>query len=348
LKEIINPMVFRAANQADIASIRTFGERVVVQTYLSLTSAHYVADLLDRWWSEEYFQRVIASPHHLLILMEDEQGNVIGFSEAQVEDSRCIVWKLYVDADWRGKGIGSRLLYELEQRLPPHIETMMTKFLSKNSAAGLFYRKRGFMFDHLEKDPHHSGWSYTWLRAARKNLSAMQSESPHPSSSDQHRKKAAELGGIPIAIVTVSDTRTYETDVNGRFLTEQIIAFGHHVQVHHIVRDEPNQIEALLEEICTTEARLILFNGGTGISQRDTTFDVISRKLEKTLPGFGELFRMLSYSQVGAAAMLSRATAGVYRNKVIISLPGSPAAVQLGWEKLILPELQHLAWEIIR
>ena len=91
-----------------------------------------------------------------------------------------------------------------------------------------------------------------------------------------------------------------------------------------------------------------MFNGGTGISPRDRTYDALSRKLEKTLPGFGELFRMLSYDQVGAAAMLSRATAGVYRNTVIISTPGSPAAVRLAWEKLIAPELAHLAWEVIR
>jgi molybdenum cofactor biosynthesis protein B len=117
---------------------------------------------------------------------------------------------------------------------------------------------------------------------------------------------------------------------------------------YRIVQDEPAQIEAILDELCAGEARLILVNGGTGISARDTTFDVLSSKLEKTLPGFGELFRMLSYEQVGAAAILSRATAGLYRGKLIISIPGSPAAVQLAWEKLILPEIQHLAWEVIR
>jgi len=94
--------------------------------------------------------------------------------------------------------------------------------------------------------------------------------------------------------------------------------------------------------------QLILFNGGTGIAPRDTTFDVIARMLEKTLPGFGELFRMLSYQEVGAAAMLSRATAGTYRGKVIFSTPGSPNAVRLALEKLILPEINHLAWEVAR
>ena len=92
----------------------------------------------------------------------------------------------------------------------------------------------------------------------------------------------------------------------------------------------------------------MIFNGGTGISRRDRTFDVISRKLEKTLPGFGEIFRLLSYEEIGAAAMLSRATAGVYRDTVVVSTPGSTNAVRLAMEKLILPEIQHLAWELVR
>lgn len=344
----MNDLVIRLAKSADLAAIRQLGNRVVPQTYLPLTSADYVANLMNRFWSEHFLGKIVESPNHLLLIAEDDQGLVIGYAESQVEDARCILWKLYVDVNWRGKGIGKRLLQELVQRLPLHIEMLMTNFLSKNTAAGLFFRKRGFIFDRLEKDPNHSDWSYTWLRALRENINVSKIDSSHPSPSDLHRKKAAQLGSIPIAIVTVSDTRTHETDVNGRFLTEQIIAFGHRVLVHSIVGDDANQIEMLLEELCESDARIVVFNGGTGISQRDTTYDVINRRLEKTLPGFGELFRMLSYHQVGAAAMLSRATAGVYRNKVVISLPGSPAAVQLAWEKLILPELQHLAWEIVR
>ena len=167
-------------------------------------------------------------------------------------------------------------------------------------------------------------------------------------SSEEHRHKAESQGSIPLAIVTVSDTRTPETDISGQIIRTLVEAAGHWVSGHRIVKDEPEQVEAALEELATSEARLIIFNGGTGISQRDRTYDVISRKLEKTLPGFGEIFRMLSYEQVGAAAMLSRATAGVYRNKVIFSTPGSPDAVRLAVEKLILPEIQHLAWELIR
>lgn len=167
-------------------------------------------------------------------------------------------------------------------------------------------------------------------------------------SAEEHRHKAESQGSVPIAIVTVSDTRTPETDTSGQIIRTLAEAAGHRVAGHRIVKDEPIQVEAALEEFATSEARLIIFNGGTGISQRDRTYDVISRKLEKTLPGFGEIFRMLSYDQVGAAAMLSRATAGVYRNKVIFSTPGSPDAVRLAVEKLILPEIQHLAWELIR
>jgi len=168
------------------------------------------------------------------------------------------------------------------------------------------------------------------------------------SGSIAHRENAAVLGVIPLAVVTVSDTRTPETDVNGQYLLTQIRAAGHHFTAYRIVPDEPAQIEAVLDEFCAGESRLILFNGGTGISPRDTTFDVISRMLEKTLPGFGELFRLLSFQEVGAAAMLSRATAGVYRKTLVFSMPGSPNAVQVALEKLILPEINHLAWEVVR
>lgn len=173
--------------------------------------------------------------------------------------------------------------------------------------------------------------------------------SPDSPSSRQHRALAAEqVRIVPFAIVTVSDTRTPETDTNGQYLRERIEGLGHPVAGYRIIKDEPDQVLDALDDFAAGEARLILFNGGTGIAPRDTTYDVLSRKLEKELVGFGELFRMLSYEQVGAAAMLSRATAGVYRNKVIFSTPGSNAAVRLAWEKLIEPEVHHLAWEVIR
>lgn len=167
-------------------------------------------------------------------------------------------------------------------------------------------------------------------------------------STAEHKDKAKDLGPIGICIVTVSDTRTVETDANGKYLRAGIEAMGHRVDGYRIIKDEPDQVAAVLDEFAGTECRLILFNGGTGISPRDTTFDVLSRKLEKTLPGFGELFRMLSFAEVGGAAMLSRATAGTYRGKVVFSTPGSTNAVGVAWEKLIQPELEHLAWEVGR
>ncbi len=176
----------------------------------------------------------------------------------------------------------------------------------------------------------------------------MNQQSPDNSSADGHRAHAAGQGPIAFALATVSDSRTEETDHNGQYLRDEITTAGHSVDSYHIVRDEAEAIESLFAQLSDSTARIIIFNGGTGIARRDRTFDVISRHLEKTLPGFGEIFRVLSYEQVGAAAMLSRATAGVCRGKVIISIPGSPQAVRLAWEKLIAPECAHLAWELTR
>lgn len=167
-------------------------------------------------------------------------------------------------------------------------------------------------------------------------------------SSHQHKSKASDQGSINIAVVTVSDSRSAKTDKNGEYLSQQIESAGHKLVGLQLVKDEPVQIEQVLGELVSSSAQIIIFNGGTGISRRDRTFDVIDGKFEKRLVGFGELFRMLSYNEVGAAAMLSRACAGVYKDKVIISLPGSPNAVQLAWKKLIEPELSHLAWEVLR
>ena len=167
-------------------------------------------------------------------------------------------------------------------------------------------------------------------------------------STREHKKKASRRGPVSVLVVTVSDTRTRETDVSGNYLRQQLETAGHRVHSQRIVRDEPAELEAVLNEAAASKAQVVIFNGGTGVSRRDTTFDFLEPKLEKTLPGFGEIFRMLSYEQVGAAAMMSRATAGVYGGKVVISTPGSPAAVRLAWEKLIGPELEHLAWEVAR
>ena len=167
-------------------------------------------------------------------------------------------------------------------------------------------------------------------------------------STNQHREIAAQQGPVKAAVITVSDSRTPETDKNGLYLKQQLWGKDAETVLYTIIPDEPEQVAATLDAAVEAGARMILFNGGTGIAPRDTTIDVLRGKLEKELPGFGEIFRMLSYHQVGAAAILSRATAGVYRGSVVISTPGSHAAVTLAWEKLIGPEFEHLAWEVGR
>ncbi len=167
-------------------------------------------------------------------------------------------------------------------------------------------------------------------------------------SSEDHHRYAEEKGPISLSIITVSDSRTEADDVNGQYLKKVIEHSGNKVAAYHLIKDEPAQVETILKSEAAKDLEIILFNGGTGISRRDTTYDVISRFIEKPLPGFGELFRMLSYEQVGAAAMLSRALAGIYQGKVVIATPGSPAALRLAWEKLIAPEIKHLAWELGR
>jgi molybdenum cofactor biosynthesis protein B len=166
---------------------------------------------------------------------------------------------------------------------------------------------------------------------------------------DEHRAKAGHQP-VGVALVTVSDTRIPDTDENYHYVRARLAELRHNLVSYRIVKDEPPQISMMLHELSGLQesVQMIVFNGGTGIAPRDTTYDVISQMLEKTLPGFGEIFRMLSYHEVGAAAMLSRATAGVYRQKFVISVPGSPNAVRLAFEKLILPEINHLAWEVTR
>jgi molybdenum cofactor biosynthesis protein B len=167
-------------------------------------------------------------------------------------------------------------------------------------------------------------------------------------SSQWHRQQADARGPVPVGIVTVSDTRTMQTDVNGAALRSWIEDAGHRVAHAALIPDDPARVLDALESLAAAGCRIAIFNGGTGIGRRDTTYDVLAERYEKILPGFGELFRMLSYDQVGAAAMLSRASAGLIRGMVVLSVPGSPQAVALAWERLIGPELTHLAWEVVR
>jgi molybdenum cofactor biosynthesis protein B len=169
-------------------------------------------------------------------------------------------------------------------------------------------------------------------------------------SSAEHRIRATTEGPATIrcGILTISDTRTVDTDTSGATLREMLTHAGHDVVRYELVPDEPASIAALFNGFITTGCHVIISNGGTGIARRDSTFEVIDKLFEKRIPGFGELFRTISYADIGAAAMLSRATAGVYRDTIIFCLPGSTSAVQLALEKLILPELAHIVWEIVR
>ncbi len=148
------------------------------------------------------------------------------------------------------------------------------------------------------------------------------------------------------AVLTVSDSRTADTDVSGNLLAERLERAGHEVVARQWVADEPGQITAQLEEwLERLDVGVIVTTGGTGVSRRDTTIEVIEGLLDKRLDGFGELFRMLSYEQVGSAAMMSRALAGLVSGVLVFAIPGSPAAVRLALDKLVLPELPHLLFE---
>lgn len=163
----------------------------------------------------------------------------------------------------------------------------------------------------------------------------------------EHRATAPRAVGC--FVLTISDTKTPETDTSGALIRELLTKGGHIVVAHAIVKDEPAQVTAVIREGCADPAvRAFILTGGTGVSSRDATFEAVEALLEKRLPGFGELFRMLSYQEIGAAAMLSRAQAGVVKGRALFSLPGSPDACRLALEKLILPELRHLLRELSR
>jgi len=161
--------------------------------------------------------------------------------------------------------------------------------------------------------------------------------------------KADAPRSIRCHVVTVSDTRTEATDTGGRAIAELLQAGGHHVTGRSFVKDDPDQIRGIIERLLATpDVQAIITTGGTGITSRDSTFEVVNAMLQKRLDGFGELFRMLSYNEIGAAAMLSRACAGLVAGRIVVSLPGSEAAVRLALEKLLVPELGHLVREASR
>ena len=177
----------------------------------------------------------------------------------------------------------------------------------------------------------------------------MSQDSDHSPSHHKHHHRQAAPDAVPTAIVTVSDTRTLETDTGGARAEAMLTAAGHPVTGRKVVPDEPEAIRSALDQaLAETDSRAIIFTGGTGVAPRDVTPDTIEAELERIIPGFGELFRMLSYEDIGSAALLSRAVAGLKHGKVVFVIPGSRGAVGLAMEKLILPELGHLAGEAVK
>jgi molybdenum cofactor biosynthesis protein B len=164
-------------------------------------------------------------------------------------------------------------------------------------------------------------------------------------SAEEHRDQAA--GSVACAVVTVSDTRTLADDRSGAAIIELLEAAGHRLVARKIVPDEPTLLEAAVRELVSrADVSAILVTGGTGVAPRDQTPDTLARLFTKELPGYGELFRMLSFQEIGASAMMSRAMAGTARRKAIFVLPGSQNAVRLAMVRLIVPELPHVIQQV--
>jgi molybdopterin adenylyltransferase len=166
-------------------------------------------------------------------------------------------------------------------------------------------------------------------------------------SQDEHKARAPQ--SVRCFIVTVSDTRTLDTDASGRAIADLLTAAGHAIAGRTIVKDDPELVRGAVErQLAHPEVPVIILTGGTGITSRDSTYEAVSGLLQKRIDGFGELFRKLSYDAIGPAAMMSRACAGLAAGHILVSLPGSEAAVRLALEKLLIPELGHLVQQASR
>ncbi len=164
-------------------------------------------------------------------------------------------------------------------------------------------------------------------------------------SVQEHKLHA--MKSVSCKVITISDTRTELTDSSGKLMMDLLKEAGHEIIAYEIVKDEQGEIEQAIKQGCEDNIDVILTNGGTGIAMRDVTIEVVQKLIDKEIVGFGELFRMLSYTEdIGSAAILSRAIAGVCGRKVIFSTPGSTKAVQLAMNKLIIPEITHIVSEI--
>ena len=159
-----------------------------------------------------------------------------------------------------------------------------------------------------------------------------------------HRAQGGQRCGC--CVITVSDTRTVETDTGGALVVERLTAAGHEILRREIISDNPQPLIALLRQ-CESDANIqaVLLTGGTGIARRDQTFETVSGLLNKIIPGYGELFRSLSYAEIGSATILSRTVGGLMSQTVVLTMPGSPKAVKLAMNKIIVPELGHLVHE---
>ena len=164
-----------------------------------------------------------------------------------------------------------------------------------------------------------------------------------------HEHKSHAPGSIGCMVITCSDSRTPKTDSSGQRIMHMLKDAGHAVVAYHLVKDEPSKIKAKVKAaLSDKKIQAIIINGGTGISKRDSTFETVDAMLEKRLVGFGEIFRYLTYQDIGSPAIMSRATAGIIKGRVLFSTPGSENAVRLAMEKLILPELGHLVKELTK
>jgi molybdopterin adenylyltransferase len=168
-----------------------------------------------------------------------------------------------------------------------------------------------------------------------------------PATHEEHKAQGPQ--SVRCAVITVSDTRTLENDTGGQTVIDHLKAAGHSVASREIIPDEPARMRPLLISLSQRDdVDVILMTGGTGITSRDQTYETVSSLLDKPLPGYGEIFRMLSYGDIGPAAILSRAVGGLIGRKVLLTMPGSPAAVRLAMEKIIVPQLSHLLREARR
>lgn len=164
---------------------------------------------------------------------------------------------------------------------------------------------------------------------------------------EDHMRHAVQ--NVPCAVVTVSDSRTKDTDESGHIIIEKLNSDGHLVVDYRIVRDDISEIKgAIIANLENVEVKVIICNGGTGIAKRDVTVEAVSAFMEKSIEGFGEFFRHLSYEEIGIAALMSRAVGGVAFGKIILCLPGSSGAVRLAMDKIVLPQIGHMVWEVER